>query len=187
MWKIYLLLYLFPVHLLFEDFCSGLSLALNHLIILQRCIWIWFPEVLKSSPESYDPLDSQMKFPPKAERGIPPKEPPTQSQTLTQWVRIRAGLWVRFRVWIRVRIFPRRNFPVHFLLQRRRFLRGFTARVNLCRRIRLYRILIRWRSTTLLIKRHARIFWNGCSHREIIAKHVPSFETFQCHLHFLCH
>ena len=37
--------------------------------------------VEKSSPEWYDPLDSQMKFPRKAERGIPPKEPPTQSQT----------------------------------------------------------------------------------------------------------
>ena len=51
------------VHLLFKDFCAGLSLALNYFIILQTCIWIWF------------------WFPAKTERGIPPKEPPTQSQT----------------------------------------------------------------------------------------------------------
>ena len=105
---------------------------------------------------------------------FPLKEPPIQSQThfVSQ---NRAGLWVWLRIWIRVRIFPRRNFPIRFLRQRRRFLRGFTARVNLCRRIRLYRILIWWRSATLLSERHARIFLGGCSHRAILAKHVASF------------
>ena len=37
--------------------------------------------VEKSSPEWYDGLDSQVKFPLKAEWEIPPKEPPSQSQT----------------------------------------------------------------------------------------------------------
>ena len=52
------------------------------------------------------------------------------------------------------------------------FLREFTAKVILCRRIRLYGILIRWRSTTLLSERHTRIFRGGCSHRAILAKHI---------------
>ena len=71
--------------------------------------------------------------------------------------------------------------PVHSLRQRRIVLRGFTARVNLCNKIRLYMILIQWRSPTLLSERHARIFWSGCSHRAILVKHVASFATVARH------
>ena len=130
-----------------------------------------------SSPEWYDTLDSKMKFPLKAQWGFLRRNHRPISR-LTPWVRLRAWLWDWLSVWIRVRIFPWRNF----LGQHRRFLRGFTGRVNLCKRIRLYRILIRWRSTTMLSERHTRIFWSECSHRLILLRHMPSFGPVAKHL-----
>ena len=104
--------------------------------------------------------------------GIPPKEPPTHIQTHS----------VSQTQSMTLRLTQRLNPSQNFLGQHRRFLRGFTGRVNLCKRIRLYRILIRWRSTTMLSERHTRIFWSECSHRLILLRHMPSFVPVAQHL-----
>ena len=74
--------------------------------------------------------------------------------------RIRTWLWAWSRVWIRIRNFLRMISPNHIPCQRR-LLQGFNTRENLCRRIRLHRVLIGWRSSILLMKDMLESFWLG--------------------------
>ena len=79
--RLFVVVYVFCSLVLFEDFHSGLSLAVILGIDYPSGVHLNLVPVETSSPEWYDPLHSQMKFPWKVERGIPPMQRPTQSQT----------------------------------------------------------------------------------------------------------
>ena len=79
--RLFVVISVFCSLVLFEDFHSGLSLAVILGIDYPSGVHLNLVPVEKSSPEWYDPLHSQIKFPWKVERGIPPMQRPTQSQT----------------------------------------------------------------------------------------------------------
>ena len=70
--RLFVVISVFCSLVLFEDFHSGLSLAIILSINYPSRVHLNLVPVEKSSPEWYDPLHSQMKFPWKGEWGIPP-------------------------------------------------------------------------------------------------------------------
>ena len=84
--------------------------------------------------------------------------------------------WVWTWTWIRTRTGPpsKKNPLTSLPPSRRRCLQRL-RRLILNRRFRVHRSQTFPRSITLLIERHARIFYGGCSYRTIFAKHVLSF------------